>query len=104
MPAPDRNLTINLDSYAGDYENIVNRISLRRAGDTLLASVEGKMGAPVLFPENSPLAFVDKRNACLDTGDSVVDRMSFIFSEFDKDRPGFLFTGNRSGLRQLKRV
>jgi len=101
VPEADLDWISGADRFVGRWENLVTKILITQTKGQLVASSEGKRGGPVLFPPESPLKFIDDQTARLATGDEITDRMTF---RFTKGLPDCLFTGYRSGLRQLVRT
>ena len=87
------------DDYVGSYANLNQRYDIVRKGETLLISLTQNGGGTGL-PARSKLAFIDRRTAILQSGDPVLDRSVFHFSEPADTGYGYLATG----LRQYRRT
>lgn len=101
MPSLNSRLRIELNHYLGVYANQFLTIEItQRSGKLRMTGFENGVG---IIPEldNIPLGFIDKSTACANSGDKIVDRSIYQFSEFDGNgQAGYV----QSGLRQFRRV
>lgn len=90
-----------LAPYVGTYENMIGRIDLSIRKDRLHIQSIHKDTGTAAVPANAKLTFIDRNTARLDTGKTIEDRMTTLFSQYDDEaKPQFLQTG----LRQYRRT
>jgi CubicO group peptidase (beta-lactamase class C family) len=90
-----------LSSFVGVYQNMVNEIELSMKKGRLFIKGVHRETQMSLYPEKSPLTFLDKNTARFATGNPIQDRATLLFSFYnEKGRPNYLQTG----LRQYRRV
>jgi len=97
-PKPNNNIKVNLDHYEGSYNNISGALLFATKNGALTAS-SSLNGGGSTFPDNCKLAFIDRNTAVMRTGNKLLDRTRFLFSEIEAG--SFQFVA--SGLRQHRR-
>lgn len=98
---PDVNATQpnRLNDYSGDYENTWVRIELTPVNGTLNMEIRD-LGSGLVVRESTPLAFIDRNTARVNTGNADLDRETLIFSRWSqRHKPEYV----QIDLRQLKR-
>jgi len=98
-PSVNEKLKPDIDQYIGSYENMNGQLEFSRARGKLVVSSHLNGGGKA-FPDKRPVAFVDKLSLKMNTGDPVLDRTMFLFSESENGK--FKFVAN--GLRQHRRI
>lgn len=94
QPAPDHSLKPDLKPYPGRYRNLAGDFILEEKSGRLVltwAPNEGQSG----IPERSPVAFMGKDAAIMDTGDEELDRNTLIFSGKADGKMAYLCWGSR---------
>jgi len=98
-PVINENLRVDLNQYIGSYANMNGQLEFSRSRGKLVVSSRLNGGGKA-FPDRRPVMFIDKQSLRMNTGNPVLDRIMFLFSESDSGR--FKFVAN--GLRQHRRV
>jgi CubicO group peptidase (beta-lactamase class C family) len=88
-----------LDVYSGHYELTWVRIELTPANGTLCMEIRD-LRSGLIVRESTPLVFIDRNTARVNTGDAELDRETLIFSGWSqRQKPEFV----QIDLRQLRR-
>lgn len=100
IPDAEPGLQIDVNTLAGTYQNLSERLEFRVKGDDLTLSILPNGGTAGSAPTNLKLALIDRQTARLDTGDPARDRSMFLFSTRQGGKANFVALG----LRQYRRV
>ena len=95
IPDPDPSLRLDLSRYEGSYANINGTYTFAQKGGELRGNFRPNGAEQDAPPLNAKLAFVDRQTAVLRTGDPVVDRTVFLFSDLADDRYRYVCMGSR---------
>lgn len=94
LPAPTAKQP-DLTNYAGQFENMTNRIVLSRHQDQLTIQEFNKDAGKPIYPKQTPITFIDKHTARIAVEDPVLDRTRILFTENRQGLPGYLQIGYR---------
>jgi hypothetical protein len=83
MPDVSATRPEQLDDYSGNYENTWARIELTPVNGTLCMEIRD-LGSGRIVRESTPLAFIDRNTARVNTGDAELDRETLIFSRWSQ--------------------
>jgi len=98
--APTGNVGVDLSCYTGRYANINTTFEITQSRGVLkITSREN--GGGELLPNGARLAFVDPQTAALVTGDPLLDRQRYLFSDAASGTGKMAYMAN--GMRQFKR-
>jgi CubicO group peptidase (beta-lactamase class C family) len=101
LPPSNPGLKVDPAQYVGRYENIAMRYTVALRRGSIVVSATSKTEAPVTPPlDRVPLAFIDREGARLASGNALLDRTTFLFSDAD---PRGRFEFVQVGLRQFRR-
>jgi CubicO group peptidase (beta-lactamase class C family) len=100
VPEYDHGLKVDLDAFTGTYANLNQSIVVEQHWGELRVTVCVNGDMRPLIPDRSRLGFVDRHTARLSSGDPVLDRNLFLFSDFDGGRAEYVALG----LRQYRRI
>jgi CubicO group peptidase (beta-lactamase class C family) len=98
-PSVNESLQPDINQYVGSYANLNGQLEFSQVRGKLVISSRLNGGGKA-FPDKRPVVFVDKHTVKMNTGDPVMDRTLFLFSESEAGK--FKFVAN--GLRQHRRV
>ena len=90
---------VDLNRVLGRYENITTIVDVDQGRSGPRMTLIGKGGLGTVPINNAPIGFIDRNTARLATGDEILDRTMYLFSQEEDGRTQYV----ASGLRQFMR-